>query len=63
MTDKSVSRSHATISCSGGSLKLFDMGSSRGTKLDGVKLGGTRVSSGDVVRVGRTELTFAAATT
>lgn len=62
LTDKSVSRSHAMISCSGGSLKLFDMGSSRGTKLDGVKLGGTRVSSGDVVRVGRTELTFAATT-
>lgn len=39
LSDKSVSRSHAMIKCNAGSLKLFDMGISRGTELDNVKIG------------------------
>ena len=61
LADRSVSRRHAMIKCTDGKLTLFDMGSSKGTKLDGVKLGGIGIQSGDVISVGRTELTFMAA--
>ena len=49
------------IKCTDGRLTVFDMGSSTGTKLDGVKLGGVGIKTGDVISIGRTELTFMAA--
>jgi len=61
ISDRTVSRQHAMIKCADGRLTLFDMGSTAGTKLDGVKLGGIGVKSGDVISVGRTEMTFMAA--
>jgi pSer/pThr/pTyr-binding forkhead associated (FHA) protein len=62
LSDKSVSRRHAMIKCESGTLRLFDMGSSTGTKLDNINQGGTKVSTGDIIKVGRTEMTFVAAT-
>jgi pSer/pThr/pTyr-binding forkhead associated (FHA) protein len=61
LSDGTVSRKHAMIKCSDGKLTLFDMGSTAGTKLNGAKLGGVEVESGDVISVGRTEMTFIAA--
>ena len=61
LSDRSVSRRHAMIKCIDGRLTVFDMGSSTGTKLDGVKLGGVGIKTGDVISIGRTELTFMAA--
>ena len=61
LTDKTVSRSHALIKCEGDKLTINDLGSSTRTEVDGQGISGLPVSNGDVVTVGKTELTFGAA--
>jgi two-component system NtrC family sensor kinase len=59
LTDKTVSRRHASISARNGTWMLEDLGSANGTYLNGVKV--TRpmpVSRGDQIRCGATLLVF-----
>ena len=54
--DKGVSRLHAALRPNGPQLLLIDLGSTNGTRLNGVRLAANqpvRVSSGDEVRLGR----------
>ena len=57
LNDDSVSRDHAVIRCHGGKLTIFDLGSTSGTSVDGQRCGGLKVNNGDVIRMGRSELT------
>ena len=61
LSDGSVSRAHAMIRCEKGILTVFDLGSSTGTEVDGQRIGGLPVSTGDLITIGKTELTFVAA--
>jgi pSer/pThr/pTyr-binding forkhead associated (FHA) protein len=58
LSDDSVSRKHAVIRCTAGKAMIFDVGSKSGTILNGCKLGGTRINSGDTITFGRTQLTM-----
>ena len=61
LEDPSVSRLHARISQQGSDFFLEDLGSSAGTMLDGAPVQRPeRLSSGNVIRLGDTELTFEA---
>ena len=54
--DKGVSRVHAALRVDRGQLLLVDLGSTNGTRLNGVRLAAqqpVRVSNGDEVRLGR----------
>ncbi len=58
LSDKAVSRKHALIRFEGSTLTAFNLGSSTTTEVDGMKLDGLNVSSGDLLTIGKTELTF-----
>ena len=58
MSDKAVSRKHALIRFEGSKLTAFNLGSSTTTEVDGMKLDGLNVSNGDLLTIGKTELTF-----
>ena len=60
INDDTVSREHAVLRCQDGRVILHDVGSTSGTLLDGQRIGGMSMKSGDVVSVGRTELTVMA---
>ena len=51
-----VSRQHATIDISSGSLLLRDLASANGTLLNGERVDCSELKDGDVVRVGRFDL-------
>ena len=58
LTDPYVSRSHCQIEIKGGRMTLTDLGSSRGTVVNGLKIEGQHVvKPGDVITIGATKLT------
>ncbi len=58
LDDRAVSRVHAELIAEGGRVTLRDLGSRNGTFVDGVSVEGAHLSSGCLLRVGRTELRF-----
>ena len=60
INDDTVSREHAVLRCQDGRVILHDVGSASGTLLNGQRIGGISIKQGDVVSVGRTELTVMA---
>jgi hypothetical protein len=56
--DPNVSRRHAEIRPDGASYAIVDLGSTNGTELNGQRVKHARLSDGDVIAVGQTELTF-----
>jgi len=59
--DPNVSRRHAEITAGGGGWVVKDLGSTNGTKVNGVKIEGEHVLlHGDIVGVGNVHLTFEA---
>ena len=58
LSDKAVSRKHALIRFEGSKLTAFNLGGSTTTEVDGMKLDGLNVSNGDLLTIGKTELTF-----
>jgi pSer/pThr/pTyr-binding forkhead associated (FHA) protein len=60
--DTEVSRAHALLEQAGGAWTVEDRGSSNGTLVNSTRINGPHVlRDGDVVRIGRTQLTFHAA--
>jgi HD-GYP domain-containing protein (c-di-GMP phosphodiesterase class II)/pSer/pThr/pTyr-binding forkhead associated (FHA) protein len=59
INDGSVSRRHAEITLADEGWVLSDLGSTNGTKLNDIRIGRTphRVRSGDMIRIGKVELT------
>ena len=62
LDDTKVSRRHLILRRAGAILTLQDLGSTNGTKLNGMRVGGgeRRLVGGDVIRAGRTTFTVAA---
>ncbi len=59
IADRTVSRRHAVIEVRGGVATIEDQGSSFGTSVNTARITqATRLSSGDVIRVGNTQLVF-----
>ncbi|MGN6106792.1 MAG: FHA domain-containing protein, partial [Kofleriaceae bacterium] len=58
--DESVSRMHAIVEVTGGEVSIVDLGSTRGTLVNGRKVTKARLSSGDSIAVGdvRVEVVF-----
>lgn len=57
--DNEASRFHCSIKPDAGGYVVFDMNSTNGTFVDGVKVSGSQVlQSGDIVKVGNTEFAF-----
>ncbi|MEV7781766.1 DUF1707 and FHA domain-containing protein [Kitasatospora sp. NPDC088351] len=61
LLDASVSRQHAELRHEGGGWVLYDLGSTNGTHVNGLRIaGGVRVRPGDQVRFGNLEFRLAA---
>jgi len=58
LSDPNISRRHAEIRFDGGSYAVVDLGSTNGTELNGQRIKHARLSEGDVIAIGQTELTF-----
>jgi hypothetical protein len=59
LNDPNVSRRHAEVRPEGdGSYALIDLGSTNGTELNGKRVSHARLSEGDAIAIGQTELTF-----
>ena len=60
LDDDSVSRMHAIIEVTGGDVSVIDLGSTRGTFVNGQKINKAKLQSGDTITVGdlRIELAF-----
>ncbi len=58
LTDQAVSRIHANIRRQEDGCVVYDMGSRTGTLVQGETLSGQQLSSGDVIAIGRSELTL-----
>jgi len=58
LSDPNISRRHAEIRLDGDSYAVFDLGSTNGTELNGQQIKHARLSDGDVIAIGQTELTF-----
>ena len=58
LTDGTVSRRHALIREEQDRFVIFDLGSQSGTRVDGESMSGHRLSPGDTISVGRSELTL-----
>lgn len=58
LPDPNVSRKHAEIRPDGDSYAIVDLGSTNGTELNGRRVKHARLSDGDVIAIGQTELTF-----
>lgn len=58
LTDGAVSRRHALIRKEQDRFVIFDLGSRSGTRVDGESMGGHRLSAGEVITLGRSELTL-----
>jgi len=58
LADPNVSRRHAEIHFDAGSYAVVDLGSTNGTELNGQRIKNARLSDGDVIAIGQTELTF-----
>ena len=60
LEDPNVSRNHAEIRPSGGGFVLADLGSTNGTKINGVKVSERVLQDGDELTFGSTTLRFEA---
>ena len=59
INDAEVSRRHAHLTFQGGKYVLEDLGSTNGTFVNGIRLDSPRrLSSGDLIRVGETQLRY-----
>jgi pSer/pThr/pTyr-binding forkhead associated (FHA) protein len=58
LDDHRISRSHARLECGPDGCQLFDLGSSNGTGLNGVRIEKAWLGSGDVIQVGNLELRY-----
>ena len=58
LRDREVSGQHAIIVCTNTAARLLDLDSSNGTHLNGNRVEYGQLSLGDVIRVGRTDLTY-----
>lgn len=59
LADPNVSRRHAEVRASGTGWVVVDLGSTNGTKVNGIAVAGTQtLRSGDQIRVGATDLRF-----
>ena len=58
LTDTGVSRKHVGIKKVGGGYELADLGSTNGVYVNGEKVARRRLATGDVIRVGATEIVF-----
>ena len=56
LDDESVSRMHAIIEVLGDNVSLIDLGSTRGTFVNGQKINKAKLESGDIITVGDTQL-------
>ncbi len=56
LTDLKVSRTHCQVQVDGGHFRLTDLGSRRGTRVNGHLVLSADLKPGDVIRVGHTEL-------
>jgi len=56
LADETVSRMHAIIEVLGNDISLIDLGSTRGTFVNGTRINKTKLQSGDVITVGDTQL-------
>jgi FHA domain len=56
IADDTVSRMHAIIEVTGGEFSLIDLGSTRGTFVNGKRINKARLQSGDVITLGDTRL-------
>src|SRR5439155_17727707 len=59
LDDETVSRMHAIIEITGGEVSLIDLGSMRGTYVNGRKIHKARLQSGDVLLLGDTRVELA----
>jgi len=61
LQDSNVSRRHSEVRVAGRDYVIVDLGSTNGTKVNGIRIDGERVlSDGDIVSVGSTHLRFEA---
>lgn len=58
LADPNVSRHHAEVRREGDRAILFDLGSTNGTKVNGVPVQSRELSDGDVITIGRISLRF-----
>ena len=58
ITDPTVSKRHALLRCMTRSCRLYDLGSTNGTKVDGVELQGVPLENGNIVKFGEIEAQF-----
>lgn len=58
LDDVTVSRRHVEFVRSNGGFEVRDLGSMNGTYLNGARVDGSILSSGDVVQIGKYHLTF-----
>ena len=58
LTDANVSRRHAEVVREGSEYWLADLGSTNGTQLNGERIKRARLSDGDVITLGSTEVVF-----
>jgi DNA-binding NtrC family response regulator len=58
LSDPTVSRSHCEVVLGGGKVVIRDLNSRNGTFVNGVSVGSAHLSTGCVIKVGRTELAF-----
>ncbi|MDP6422353.1 MAG: FHA domain-containing protein [SAR202 cluster bacterium] len=56
--DPAVSQQHAMLRCMSRVCRLYDLGSTNGTKVDGADLNGVLLQNGDLLKFGETELQF-----
>ena len=61
LDDESVSRMHAIIEVLGNDISLIDLGSTRGTFVNGTRINKTKLQTGDVITVGDTQLELSVA--
>lgn len=54
LSDPTVSRRHVTLDVEGGRVRVVDLGSKNGTRIDGVKVVEALVQGGETIRVGST---------
>lgn len=59
--DESVSRMHAIVEVTGGDVSLIDLGSTRGTYVNGRRINKAKLESGDVITLGDTRVEIAIA--
>jgi pSer/pThr/pTyr-binding forkhead associated (FHA) protein len=58
LTDTGVSRKHVGIKKVGNGYELADLGSTNGVYVNGEKVARRRLATGDVIRIGATEIVF-----